>query len=93
MTSLTTAVSGLVKGKVQGVFLRAKAQQKARNLNLTGWIRNIDNGDVEILIAGNKLAVGLMEIWLNQGPGNSTVDSVDLETCEDPNLEDFEIRN
>jgi len=38
MTPFTTAVTGLVKGRVQGVFFRSAAQTKARNLNLTGWI-------------------------------------------------------
>ena len=54
MTSFTNAVTGLVKGKVQGVCFRTEAQKKARNFALTGWVRNTDDGDVEVLIAGNK---------------------------------------
>ena len=54
MTSLTNAVTGLVKGKVQGVCFRAEAQKKARNFALTGWVRNTDDGNVEVLIAGNN---------------------------------------
>ena len=93
MTSFINAVTGLVKGKVQGVCFRTEAQKKARNFALTGWVRNTDDGDVEVLIAGNKLAVEFMKVWLARGPNAAMVDSVALAPCEDPELEDFEIRD
>ena len=93
MTSLTNAVTGLVKGKVQRVCFRAEAQKKARNFALTGWVRNTDDGAVEVLIAGNKLAVEFMKVWLTRGPSAATIDSIELAPCEDPGLEDFEVRD
>ena len=93
MTALTTAVTGLVKGRVQGVFFRSAAQTKARNLNLTGWVRNTEEGDVEILIAGNKLAIEFMKVWLGKGPTAASVQSVELRGCDDPQLDDFEVRD
>ena len=87
----TTAVTGLVKGKVQGVFFRSQAKEKARSLKLTGWVRNTDDGAVEILIAGNKFGVEFMKVWLQSGPNQASVESVNLKVCEDPGLTEFEI--
>jgi len=44
----------IVSGKVQGVFFRAFAKQKAGKFCVTGWIRNRSDGDVEILVQGSK---------------------------------------
>jgi len=40
------------KGKVQGVWFRANCQKKAIELDLSGWVRNLDNGDVECFCSG-----------------------------------------
>lgn len=93
MTSFTTAVTGLIKGKVQGVCFRTEAQKKARNFNLTGWARNTDDGDMEVLVVGNKLAVEFMKVWLAKGPSAAMVETVEFVNCEDPGLEDFEVRD
>ena len=93
MTTLTTAVTGLVKGRVQGVLFRSAAQTRARKLNLTGWVRNTAEGDVESLIAGNKLAIEFMKVWLGKGSTAASVQSVELQPCDDPQLDDFEVRD
>ena len=92
MTSFTTAVTGLIKGKVQGVCFRNEAQKKARYYNLTGWARNTDDGDMEVLVVGNKLAVEFMKAWLAKGPSAAIVEKVEFVNCEDPGLEDIEVR-
>ncbi|GAB4194344.1 MAG: acylphosphatase [Simkaniaceae bacterium] len=43
-----------VKGEVQGVFFRATTKQIADSMHLKGWVKNLDNGDVEICLAGTK---------------------------------------
>ena len=75
------------------MFFRSAAQTKARNLNLTGWIRNTEEGDVEILITGNKLAIEFMKAWLGKGSTAASVQSVELQGCDDPQLDDLEVRD
>ena len=58
----------LVSGRVQGVFFRASTQSRAKDLGLSGRVRNTPNGDVELLIAGAQEAVTSMCDWLRQGP-------------------------
>ena len=44
----------MISGKVQGVFFRISAQDKANELNLTGWVKNIFNNAVEITAEGSR---------------------------------------
>ena len=44
----------LVHGRVQGVFFRQAAADEARQLGLRGWVRNLANGDVEIVAEGPR---------------------------------------
>ncbi len=43
-----------VSGRVQGVGFRFRTQQLARGLNLTGWVRNLDDGRVEMELQGQE---------------------------------------
>lgn len=86
------ALHGLVKGRVQGVFFRAQTQRQARSLGLCGWVRNTGEGHVEVLCAGPESALVQMREWLSRGPELARVDSVELEECQDPGLNDFQIR-
>ena len=49
-----------ISGRVQGVFFRAETQRTARNLKLTGWVRNMEDGRVEALLEGEDLSVDQM---------------------------------
>lgn len=42
----TLCIKATISGKVQGVFFRQGTLEKARELNLTGWVKNLANGDV-----------------------------------------------
>jgi len=44
----------LISGFVQGVGFRAFTVKKARNLGLTGWVRNLKNGRVEAVVQGEE---------------------------------------
>lgn len=92
--SQTTIVSltGLVKGRVQGVFFRAETQAQAQRLGLTGWVRNTGDGHVEVLVSGAEGAVRAMRAWLLQGPPRARVDSLELVECEAEPDPGFEIR-
>ena len=67
----------LISGRVQGVWYRAGTQQKARKLSLTGWARNLENGQVEVLAEGSPGALDALETWLWQGPPGALVERVD----------------
>ena len=47
----------LFKGQVQGVGFRFTAEMIARKYNLTGWVRNLYDGDVEMEVQGDEMAI------------------------------------
>ncbi|MDS2171222.1 MULTISPECIES: acylphosphatase [unclassified Nesterenkonia] len=66
-----------VTGRVQGVFFRASAQAEAEDLSLTGWVRNTEDGAVEIVVGGQGPAVDALIRWCHHGPKNARVDQVE----------------
>lgn len=67
-----------ISGKVQGVFFRAETQRAAQSLELSGWVRNMDDGGVEVLIEGEDVAVNKMIAWCKKGPPAAHVDRVEV---------------
>ena len=62
-----------VSGRVQGVFYRASTQQKARELGLSGYAKNLADGRVEVLMCGDRSKIDELERWLWQGPPTAHV--------------------
>ena len=82
-----------VSGKVQGVFYRAHTQAKARELGLTGWVRNLPDGRVEILAEGEEEKLKALKEWCHEGPPLAVVTDVEVvEEAYRGDLEDFQIR-
>jgi acylphosphatase len=77
-----------VTGYVQGVFFRHTAAQKARALGLTGWVRNLSDGRVEIVAEGEQSEVERLVDWCRSGPPHATVESVEADW--QPPLSDFD---
>ncbi|MGQ4879890.1 acylphosphatase [Billgrantia sp. LNSP4103-1] len=79
-------VKGVVAGKVQGVWYRRAVQEQALQHGLTGYAKNLPDGQVEVLLCGNGEAVNQVASWLWQGPPNARVTHVELESieCRDP---------
>ncbi|MBL4795511.1 MAG: acylphosphatase [Pseudomonadales bacterium] len=71
-----------VSGKVQGVWFRASTQEKAQHLGLTGYAHNLNNGDVEVKATGSEEGLESLVAYLNQGPRNAEVNSVQWEYVE-----------
>jgi acylphosphatase len=67
-----------IEGRVQGVFYRASTRDQARRLGISGWVRNLPNGDVEALFEGEKGAVTAMLAWCYQGPPYAAVHKVNV---------------
>jgi acylphosphatase len=66
-----------VTGKVQGVFYRRGAQQKALGLGLTGRVFNVGDGSVEVVACGDVEHLERLEEWLWEGPPRAQVEEVE----------------
>jgi len=73
-------VRNIISGKVQGVWYRASTATKARELGLTGWVRNLADGKVECLACGEAEKVQALQDWFWQGSPASNVTNVESET-------------
>jgi len=83
----------IISGRVQGVSYRMSAWEKARQLGLSGWVRNLNDGRVEMIIEGDASLLEQMTDWAGQGPRFASVTNVDVsEEKVSGDLEDFEIR-
>ena len=65
-----------VRGRVQGVFYRAETQATASELGLTGWVRNRDDGSVELVAEGPRAQLDALLEWCRTGPPRARVDAV-----------------
>ncbi len=83
----------LLQGRVQGVSFRYYTMQEARSLGLTGWVRNLWDGRVEVLFEGDEGAVKQMIVWCRQGPPSAVVEEVEI-AWEEPTAEfnNFRVR-
>lgn len=65
-----------ITGRVQGVGFRFYTQRKARELGVTGWVRNRLDGSVEAIVQGEAGAVEAMIAWTRHGPPSARVTEV-----------------
>ena len=65
-----------IAGRVQGVGFRFYMERKARELGVTGWVRNRYDGTVEAMVAGTPEAVDAMLVAARQGPRSALVTDV-----------------
>ena len=82
-----------VTGRVQGVFFRQSTKVMAIKNNAKGWVRNLDDGRVEIVAQGETQDIDNLAHWCKTGPANSRVDEFELsdENISDE-FENFEVR-
>ena len=81
-----------VTGRVQGVFYRAWAQGQARELGVSGWIRNCPDGSVEAHLGGDEECVARMIERMGRGPSNAVVEDIVVEDAPVESLGRFELR-
>ena len=84
----------LVTGRVQGVGFRWFVHREAQELELRGWVRNTEEGAVEVLAAGDAADLDELRESLNRGPRGSRVDRVieqKLADAEGEGLGSFQI--
>jgi acylphosphatase len=84
----------LVQGRVQGVGFRWFVHREASELRLSGWVRNTEEGDVEVVASGTPGDLADLRASLRQGPRGARVDRVlehYLDDKEAVGLESFRI--
>lgn len=83
----------IISGGVQGVWFRASTKQIAKQLGLTGWVRNTPDGCVEAVFEGDEKLVKEIIKWCHHGPPLSKVINVEVKNQEPTNeFSDFSIR-
>lgn len=87
-------VHAIVKGRVQGVNFRYYTRQRASQLGLTGWVRNLSGGRrVEVVAEGPRDRLAKLVLFLHQGPSSSYVDQVEVSWTEATGeFKDFGVR-
>lgn len=82
----------LVAGRVQGVFFRASTREQALRLGLTGHVRNLPDGRVEVLACGDPDQVSQLREWLRNGPPMADVTGLACEPSAFQHLHGFGTR-
>ncbi len=85
------AVHVRVSGRVQGVNYRAFTRDKAKELGIKGWVRNIPGGGVEAVLEGERKTVGELLRLMKSGPAGSMVLGMEFSELEIKDYEDFQI--
>ena len=80
-----------VSGLVQGVNFRWYTAQHARSRDISGWVRNLDDGRVEAVFEGRRDAVESMVAWCREGPRHARVASVDVNWEEPEGFAGFDL--
>lgn len=88
---MAQTISIVVTGKVQGVFYRKSARDKALELGLTGEVRNQDDGSVHIIATGEPDILGIYIEWCKQGPPRAVVSKVETTEITPRNFLHFNI--
>lgn len=79
----------VVHGQVQGVFFRQSAQDAAGEYGVAGWVRNRDDGAVEMVVEGEDDAVERMVAWAREGSPQAEVRDVEVTDTEPQGLRSF----
>jgi len=79
----------VVRGTVQGVFFRSSAAETAGDLGVAGWVRNRDDGSVEMVVEGDDDAVDRMVDWAGRGPEQAEVSDVEVTDRDPEGLDGF----
>lgn len=88
-------IKAIVSGKVQGVGFRMYTRSQARHLGVEGYVKNLRDGDVEIVAQGKADKIDALLEWAKSGSPSAVVDNLTVEMMgdSDEEFEGFEIRN
>jgi len=80
-----------ITGTVQGVFFRKYIKDKADELNIRGFVRNLDDGRIEIIIEGRDENVNEMLSKCKQGPSHAEIKEINFEGLRHQGFKGFKI--
>ncbi|OGJ62289.1 hypothetical protein A3C37_03015 [Candidatus Peribacteria bacterium RIFCSPHIGHO2_02_FULL_53_20] len=86
------AIRIIITGSVHGVFFRKTAKQQADALNIAGWVRNTEDGNVEIHAEGSPEDLELFQSWCHKGPTVARVENVTVKNVPEEYFTSFEVR-
>ncbi len=81
----------IIRGIVQGVGFRSFIYNRAKALEIKGYVENIDDGSVKVVAEGDELNLLTFEKYLYEGSTFSRVDSVEFEESPIHEYNDFEV--
>ncbi len=67
----------VIAGRVHGVWFRESTRRQAVSLGVTGWVRNLPDGTVEVVAEGAEESVRKLVEWCHRGPSAAKVNRVD----------------
>ncbi len=85
-------IRAIVKGRVQGVWYRGATQSKASELQLSGYVKNLTNGDVEIVASGEEDSISELIKWAWHGPRLANVTEIDYQEIDTGDYDSFTIQ-
>jgi DNA ligase D-like protein (predicted 3'-phosphoesterase) len=88
----TAAIRAVVRGAVQGVGFREATVRRARRLGVMGWVRNGEDGTVEVHAEGSRGEVDALVAFLRDGPRAAHVERVEIASVKPEGHEQFAVR-
>lgn len=80
-----------ISGTVQGVFFRAFVKENAERYNVKGFVRNLEDGRIEIFLEGNANDVNKLMELCKKGPKHSQIRNVEVKPERFQNLKGFKV--
>jgi acylphosphatase len=84
-------ISIIVAGKVQGVFFRQSTKEKAKTLEISGEVKNIEGGNVHIIATGTEKQLAAFTDWCKKGPPRAVVAGVEISELPLKKFDQFTI--
>ncbi|HWI92263.1 MAG TPA: acylphosphatase [Flavisolibacter sp.] len=81
----------VISGKVQGVFFRATAKDVADEIGVTGWVKNTEEGDVEIKATGDHDQLQKLVDWCKIGPQRAIVTNITITNVDEERFKNFHV--
>ena len=82
----------IISGRVQGVFFRDNIRRKATELELKGYVRNLEDSTVEVVAQGDENKINELIEFIKKGPGIAKVRDIKIKHKKPENFKSFEIR-